>query len=210
MWVLCVLLLVLVLLLFLRVRVAVDYRRGGSLRCGVGVLGFWYEVYPPRPRTAPKRLAGRAKQSKAKRIAQKKRRQSFAATPALVREILSLVWEALLHMKRKVLIERFLLHLVWAEDDPADAAIHYGYLQTVVGGLLAMMRSQFSLRGEEVSLRLDYAEETWQMQGGVRVSLRVGQLMFLACRLGVHGLRAYRRGRGEASPQKQTFEKGGV
>ncbi len=167
-YVLLGLLLFVLLLLLLRYGVLVSYGQdGAALKLCLGWLKL--SLYPSKPK-------------KPKSVQKKKQEKP---SPALSGS-LELFWDllpALQTVAKKIpgtlRIDRLLLSLDWAEEDPADAAIHYGYAWAVVEQLMAFLEAHFVLKKREISIRLSYEIEHPVLYAEARISISGWQLLSL-------------------------------
>lgn len=156
----------------LRLRVAVGYDQSdGWLRLWLGPK--WFVLYP---RPAPKREKSK-KPDKESESLDKKRK-------LVLREFLALAWDLLPAVKKAagrfcgdLRIEKLSVYLVWGEEDPADAAIHYGWACGVAEGLLAFLQANFAIKKQQVHLDLNYQLEKPCFTIQAVLSLTVAQLL---------------------------------
>ena len=187
-----ILLLILVLLVLLafvlRLGVLACYDQAGpwvKIRLGPKFL----QVYPRKKDPDKEEKKKRKKQAKAEKKAAKKakKKEDKPEKPPAKRPvggILDLVWDLLPvvqetvgRFRRKLQIDDLTLHVTWAEEDPADAAIHYGQGWAVVETLLAFLEANFTIKNRQVSLDLDYLTEQPRVYIRVGLSLTAAQLL---------------------------------
>lgn len=179
-----------------RVGVLVGYDRGAPwvrLHLGPARIALW----PRGPRREKERRAKRPGRGK------RPRRKTSAArprlSPTLVRAMLGPIRAALAHLRRAVRIDTIAVRLVWAEEDPADAAIHYGRLWAALEGTLALLRAHFVVRTHELALTIDFTRERPEL-----VSLRFGASAALGRLIGIAVLTAVGLLRALLSERKRT------
>ena len=187
-----ILLLILVLLVLLafvlRLGVLACYDAAGpwvKIRLGPKFL----QVYPRKKDPDKEEKKKRKKQAKAEKRAAKKAKKATdkpekppAKRPVggildLVWDLLPVVREAAGRFRRKLQIDDLTLHVTWAEEDPADAAIHYGRGWAVIETLLAFLKANFTIKNRQVSLDLDYLTEQPRVYIRVGLSLTAAQLL---------------------------------
>lgn len=179
--VLGVLALLVAALLALRVGVLVGYDRGAPwarLCLGPARITLW----PRKPKRPKRKKRPKRPQTGQKQKAAKPRPK---LTPALVRAMLGPIRAALARLRRAVRIDTVALRLIWAEEDPADAAIHYGRLWAVLEGAMALLRANVTVRDDDLALTIDFTRERPEL-----VSLRFGASAALGRLIGIAVLAA--------------------
>lgn len=184
--VLGVLALLVLLILVLRVGILAGYDRGAPwarLCLGPVRLALWPRKpkKKERPKRDKKKRAKRPKESRTQRAARPRPR----LTPALVRALLGPIRAALGRLRRAVRIDTVALRLIWAEEDPADAAVHYGRLWAALEAALALLRANVTVREDDLALTIDFTRERPEL-----VSLRFGASAALGRLLGIAVLAA--------------------
>ncbi len=201
-WILLAVLALLILLLFcLRLGVAAGYdQTGGWLMWRLGPK--WFSLYPPSPKKKTRPV-------KEKPAAAPKEKPALGGALDLALALLPDLKQAAGRFRRALRIDELTLHLVWGEDDPADAAIHYGRAWAVVEGLLAFLEANFIVKKRQVRLDLDYQLEHPRLTVRAGLSLTVFQLLRVALPLGWAALKTMweqRKGSAAASPAGSTQE----
>lgn len=193
-WIVLALLALLVLLWFtLRVGVTAGYdQEGGWVRAKLGPKTL--QLYPP-PAKKPERPKKQKKPKKKKKAPKpegdrgKGLVQNLGGALELGLELLPLLQEAAGKFRRKLRIDTLYLRLLWAEEDPADAAIHYGWAWAVTENLLSFLEAGFDLRDRDVALYLDYFAPGPKAYLRAGFSLTLAQLAGIALPLAVGGLK---------------------
>lgn len=106
--------------------------------------------------------------------------------------------------KERIRIDRLILHLTWGEEDPADAAIHYGEAWAVLEGLLAVIETGFTVKEKELSVDVDFLEEKPRLFARAGLSLTPAQMAAIGFPAGVGAVKALFRWRKEPSPPKRN------
>lgn len=186
-------LLILLLILQLRLRVLAEFGAQGTLvRVGIGSLRF--TVYPMREKQAKPKRNRRVKNQKAQ---PKDEKEMKGMSLSLFREILDLASESFRGVQSRLQIDYLFLRLDWGLEDPADAAVYYGYANAVLSGLLALLEVIFKVKKKDAEIRLDYTLEKPKVYAKCSCSLRVRQALSLGLSVGVRALRLYRSQRNQ-------------
>lgn len=189
---------VLLLLLLSRLRLGVLAAYGPEgiqvkLRAGP----FVFQVFP-----------GKKKGKKKKKAPKKEKlKPDVKALLPLIRELLPVGLEALGGFRQRLRIDRLTLRLIWGEEDPADAAIHYGYLWGAVEALLSFLEANFVLVRRDIALDLDYQRSKPEVALALGLSLTLGQILAVSMPAAVQALKIlwnYNRSKRTAPPRQSA------
>lgn len=203
--VLTLLLLLVLAAVTLRLGVRVTYDAVGfrvQVRVGPRLVQVFPLVRDP-DKEARKRRKKEANAAKKQARAEKKqaraaRKQGNAPTPpeskkpnlggllSLVWELLPVVQEVLGRFRRKLRVDELTLSLTWAEDDPADTGIHYGYGWAVLETLLAFLEANVTIKHRDVALHVDFLAEKPRLFLQAGLSLTLAQLLALGFWATIH------------------------
>jgi hypothetical protein len=220
----------LVALSFLRLGGEAGFDEGGAwfkVRIGPGRITLYPRETTPEKeakkarkkaaraeKKAQKKAAKEAKKSKKKPGEQPPKKPTLGGLLSLGMELLPVVQEAAGRLRRRIRIDRLSLHLVWGEEDPADAAIHYGYAWAAVEAILAFVEANFVLKQRQVTLDLDYQIDQPRVKLEAALSLTLGQLLAVVLPAGVGALKAFlslrKERKGDKPTQKNSKESRGA
>lgn len=219
-WILLGILLLLILLTFvLRLGVTACYDADGpwvKLRIGPKKV----QVFPVRKdpeKKADKQKKKEEKQRKkeakqAKKPPKPKRKPEIGGLLSMVWDLLPVVGEAAGTFRRKLQIDELVLKVSWAEEDPADTAIHYGRGWAVVEALLAFLEANFIVKKREVALYADFLSEEPRVYIRAGLSMTLAQLTAIGLKAGFKSLKILWNHRKSIFPAKKdtgTQEKKG-
>lgn len=205
-WILPALLALLVLLLWtVRLGVLAGYGQDGpwvQLRVGPKTLPVYPVKKPPgkkgkKPRKPRKEKAGPPPQ------------RDLGGLLPLAWDLLPLVAETAGRFRRRLRIDTLTLRLTWAEEDPADAGIHYGWVWGLTEALLAFLEARFTIKKKEVSLDVDFLADQPRLLVRAGLSITPAQLLAVALPAGWKALgvlwthRKTRRAPGGAAEQQK-------
>jgi hypothetical protein len=167
--------------------------------------------------------ARRKKEAKAKKSSQKKEKtpkteekteKKPGGSLELVRGLLPVVIQALGALKKRIRIDRLIVHYVAGGTDAAQVAISYGKLSAGAAGVVALLDNNFKVKRQEITMDVNFLAESPTIYLDAGLSLTVGQILYLAVRYGIASLKVFlRQRRKQNSPQEKTGEqkqKGGV
>lgn len=97
-----------------------------------------------------------------------------------VRAALPLLKPALQGVKKRLTIRELELHVTWAANDPADAAIGYGRAQAALGGLWALIDQNFKVKKSRLGCSVDFDQTSPTVYADATLTIRLGQAVTLA------------------------------
>jgi hypothetical protein len=122
--------------------------------------------------------------------------------------------QALGGLKKRIRIDRLIVHYVAGGTDAAQVAISYGKLSAGAAGIVALLNNNFKVKRQEITMDVNFLAESPTIYLDAGLSLTVGQILYLAVRYGIASLKVFlRQRRKQNSPQEKTGEqkqKGGV
>ena len=205
-WWMTVLVILAVLVLIGCIPVGVDaaYGEGGVL-LSVKIGFFRLQILPAKPKKPKK--PKKAKKSKQQKPAASPAPSAAPDTPAAeaapqkklvlpggLRGILRLVNLALStlgDLRRKLRVEELTLHVTFAGDDPADAALHYGQAWAAVGALMPALDRLFVIKKRDIQPILDYNEKKMKLDAQLVLTITIGRAICLALRALVRFLKLW-------------------
>lgn len=195
------LILALFLLSLIRVGGLIEYSKGGLLaKLKVGPLRL--TVYPVKQKQPKTKKAKREK---------KKKEPSTEEPPAkpggLWRQFkayLPLFADAAGRFKRKIQIDRLYLDLIAAAEDPAMAAMEYGYANAAVGMIWPLFENNFKVKERRIRTTVDFQAAAPTVYVYAALSLTVGQAVSLGLRLAVKFLNITSQNKVEQKTEKEA------
>ena len=114
--------------------------------------------------------------------------QKKLALPGGLNGILRLVNLALStlgDLRRKLRVEELTLHVTFAGDDPADAALHYGQAWAAVGALMPALDRLFMIKKRDICPILDYNREQMSVDAHLILTITIGRALALGLKAGL-------------------------
>ena len=114
--------------------------------------------------------------------------QKKLALPGGLNGILRLVNLALStlgDLRRKLRVEELTLHVTFAGDDPADAALHYGQAWAAVGALIPALDRLFVIKKRDICPILDYNREQMSVDAHLILTITIGRALALGLKAGL-------------------------
>lgn len=166
--------LALVLLWWLPLCAKVEYtQKGVGMAVALGPITIPVYPRPKKKGKKPKEKPDQSPDTQGKK-ADKKPLLSLGSWKKF-RQYLPLICEAAGELRQKMVVRRLNIHLVWAGENPAEAAIGYGMIHGVIGGLWNLIDGNFRVRDHKFVVDLDYEKHQPQVAAKAVLSLRVGQ-----------------------------------
>lgn len=180
--VLCVILALLLLVLLLPLGVVVEYQAEG--------FAAWLKVGPVRRKVYPAK-PGKEKPPKKEPASDEAEGQKKGGKLELVKAALPLVKPALAGVKRRVTIRELELFVTWAAAGPADAAVGYGYANSALGILWAVLDENFKVKKSRLGCQVDFNTQSPTVYLKAHISTNLWQLLTLALPLLIRFYRNY-------------------
>lgn len=203
-----VLLVILVVLWLIgRVRIGAEARYSAevfSLRVIAGP--FRIGILPGKEKD-PEKLEKPKKEKKAKKKkAPTKEGEGEKAGPRRklppIMDLILLAMEAAGGLKRKIRIDRVVVHLTWASSDPADTAVGFGRMSAAMGMLWPLIENNFKVKDHDLGVAVAFDREKPDVDCDLALTFTIGQILSLGVRFGVKFLRLMKRS-GKGSPKDQ-------
>lgn len=194
---------VLVLISLIRVGGTVEYSRSGTLvHLRAGPLRI--QVYPPKP----KKKSGEKKPKRAKKKNPKPQKEEQPEPKPggqldTLKAMLPLVADAAGQLRRKVRVDKLLLDVTAAAPDPAMAALSFGGVNAAIGMIWPLLENNFNIGDRRIRIKVDFNLTEPEAYLYASISLRVGQAVALALRLGIRFLKLW-SGRNQEQTKKEA------
>lgn len=204
---------VLWLISLLRVGGIVEYSDQGVL-VQLRIGPFKVELFPGKPKEEkpPKHEKKPKKKAKEKKPPEEKPpvplKEKVGGALSLFQELLPVGLEAVGKLFRRLRVDELMLHLTWAAEDPADAAMGWGAAQAALGTLWPLLDRCLDIRKRDVDIAVDFERSEPIIYARGSLSYTVGQLVSLGAVGGVKALCAFLRvRRSRPKPQNKTTDK---
>lgn len=185
--------LVLLLIALLPLGVLLRYDESG-FTLFLKVFLFKFQLFPSKKEKKPK-----SEQPKRDKPPQADDHPKKGGSLALVKACLPLVEPALQGIRRRLTIRRLTLRVVWASDDPADAAAGYGYASAALGTIWPVLSQSFRIRAHSLDVDVDFDAAAPTVYVFASLTMNVFQLFTLALPLLIKFIKIYRKFRSGVS-----------
>ena len=187
--VILIILLLIVVLLQIRVGAVVEYSEEG-FEASAKVAGKKIRIFP-RPKKTRSQKEKAEKKKKKKKPKKEEAPKKKGGMVELVIQLIPIIGSALGALKKRIRIDPLTVHFTAGCEDAADTALLYGSSSGVAGVVVALMEENFDVREREVTIDMDFlaGHSTIYIRAGV--SIKIGQVLYLAIRYGVACLKVY-------------------
>ena len=90
--------------------------------------------------------------------------------------------------RRKLRVNRLVLRLTLAGDDPCDLAVNYGRAWAAVGNLLAAMQRAFVIQKRDVEVQCDFLGEETKVVFAMDLTITLGRILRLLVKYGIRAV----------------------
>lgn len=187
--VLLIVLAVLLILLLLPFGAVARYDERGVM-AWVKVLFFRFQVFPAKREKKVKKEKAKKKEPKEETAKEEKKK---GGTLELIRAALPLVKPALAGLKKRLTIDDLELHVTWGSQNPADAAMGYGYANAALGTLWAVVDENFKVKKSRLGCDVDFDQPRPTVYANAALSINLWKTLTLVLPLLVRFYRNYTR-----------------
>lgn len=146
-----------------------------------------FQVYP----WTRERKKKQPKQNDAKRKSERTLSERMGGTLDYAQSLLPVVLEAAGQFYEKLQVDTLRLDLTVGSPDPADTALRYGQANAVLGALWEPLTQAFRVKDGTARVNLDFDAGAMTLYGEASLSLKLGQVVWLALYFGGKTLKSF-------------------
>ena len=90
--------------------------------------------------------------------------------------------------RRKLRVNRLVLRLTLAGDDPCDLAVNYGRAWAAVSNLLAALKRAFVIQKRDVEVQCDFLGEETKVVFAMDLTITLGRVLGLLVKYGIRAV----------------------
>lgn len=181
-WILLIIALLLTALNLLRVGVDAEYDGAALiLRAKAGPVNI--TILPKREKPEKPKKKKKARPPKDDGEKPKKEKKSPLTLPTLLKLVRPAL-EAVGQFRRKLSVDLLRLHARVGTSDPYSTAMTFAYLQSAVCGLQPLVERAMNVKERDVRLTPDFTNDTIDAEGRMILTIRIGQIVWIALVLG--------------------------
>ena len=133
----------------------------------------------PKPEK-PKKGKKEKKKEEEKKEPGEKKKPKIKVTLELVTTALRAVGELLSRLRRKIAIDKLTVHYTVASDDPASAAMTFGYASAGVNALMPVLENTFKIKERDVGAAVDFEAEENVIYVDAQLTIAVWEIIYIA------------------------------
>ena len=182
--VLLIILAIIILILVIPFGVSLAYEEE-ELSVAARVLCFNIGIIPGRDKPEkPEKVKKEKKPKKPKDEAEDEEKPKkdikYLLKPDVIIKLLKLLIDTLSRFRKKLTVNNFKLHLVVASDDPCDAAIMYGVVNTLLGILQSKQGRAFKVLKSDVQTAVDFESSDLAADVALTITISLGRILAVA------------------------------
>ena len=183
-------------MLFTPFGVSADYA-AGEFRLSARVMCADIQLFPrPARKTGKSKKPAKPKRKKkdeAAKAAKPQKDKPPLVTKEMLPELLRLLTRTLSRFRRKLTVNRFLLHITFAAADPYDAVMAYGAANMALAAAGGAASRAFNVRSSDVETGVDFSSEKPTLEAGLTVTISLARIIAVAAAAGAGFLKIKRR-----------------
>lgn len=148
----------------------------GEASVAARVLCFNIKLFPQKEKPKKEKKPKKAKKPK-KEKPEKEPKKRPKPSPDVLLQLLKLGLHALARFKRKITVNRFMLHLVVAAEDPFDATMIYGAVNAGLGLIEGMKGRAFKVRQYDIKTALDFDSTEPRADAELTMTISLGRIL---------------------------------
>ena len=203
-WILLCIVIVLVLVGQIRVGCKAEYDQEG-VQVFVRVAAIHIRVFPLKKdkEKKPKKAKKPKKKKEKKPREPVPMKEKIGGALGYVETLLPVVIKAVGYFFKKLQIDTLRLRLVAGSPDPADAAKVYGTASAALGALWHPLTQAFDVKDGHARVDLDFESERMTVWAAASLSIKIGQIIWLAIYFGIWALVRFLRERKRQKNEKK-------
>lgn len=111
---------------------------------------------------------------------EKKKELPVKITVELISTVLNAVGELLGRLRRKISIDRLTVHYTVASEDPASAAMTYGYASAGISALMPVIENIFKVRERDVGVAVTFERSEGDFYIDAQLTLAIWEILYIA------------------------------
>lgn len=203
------------IILILLIPVGVDLRyEDGVIRVSLKVAFLNLQLIP-KPKDKPEKekpeKEKKPKEEKPKKEKPKKKKdekkKSFPFNLEEIIDLLKAAIKGMRHFSKKIKVERFVLHWIAAGYNPYCTARLFAVVNAGLSELAPVCTERFHCRDSSVWTDIDFTQEDMFFEFGLRMTVRIGQILMAALIIVFGALKIYLRSKSRRKREAKEEEK---
>lgn len=128
----------------------------------------------------PKKEKPEKKREKPEAPAGEKPGPKIRITLELVTSVLRAVGELLGRLRRKLRVDKLVIHYTVTSDDPSGAAMTFGYASAGIGALMPVLENIFDVRERDVGVAVSFDTDRPEIFVDAQLTLAIWEILYIA------------------------------
>ena len=114
------------------------------------------------------------------------------------------LFDLLIDFRKRLKIPMLRMHLVLAEEDPYDLAIHYANAWAALGNLVPRLEQNFQIKKRDMTVSCDFTANKTKIYAYVYATISLGALLYLVIYHGLKGINKFRQLKGKGGTNHES------
>ncbi len=193
-------LVLLMLIGFLPLGIVGEYQSFGA-KAWLCVGPFRYLVFPRQKAKKEKKQAAEFEKTKEGSTVKKKKSAGVLSDFLPLAENL---FHLLIDFRKHLKIRMLRMHLVLAEEDPCDLAIHYADAWAALGNLIPLLERNFQIKKRDMTVSCDFTTNKTKIYAYIHATISLGALLYLVIYHGLKGINKFRQLKGKGGTNHES------
>ena len=154
----------------------------------VKIGAFYIRVFPPAEKKSEKTTKDK-KPKENKKPPEEPTGKEKGGGLAKLKDLISLAFDAVGRVLRAIRVDKLYLDFTSAGEDPAAAAMAFGYANAAVGMIFPLLEQNLNIKERRIRTRVDFQQSDPSVYLLAQLSMTVGQLVALGVVVGVKFLK---------------------
>ncbi len=172
-----------ILLVILLIRVGVDAEYSSSGFCLKIKIGFIKLTLLPRVKknkTPSKKKTKKKRKGAENKNAEKSETKKKGGSLKNLLELIPAITKALGRLRKRLVINELILHLVMAGDDPAETAINYGRANIALGSITSLLENAFRIKKRSFTADVSFLDTKTTVYCKAVLTIAIWALLYIA------------------------------
>ncbi len=185
-----IILAILIVILLIPVGVDLGYE-DGQFHLSAKINGFLLQLIPKpsrkekdKPKEKKPKKEKKKKEPKPGEEEKKKKKRKLEFSMDEILELVKSVLRGLGRFRRKLTVNRFLLHYLAGGKDPYNTAMQYAYVNAALSSLAPICAQRFTVKHSDVWTDVDFMADRMQVDFGLALTIRIGQILGVGLSVG--------------------------
>ena len=134
----------------------------------------------PKKEERAKKPPKKAPESPEEKEIKQEKKPKIKVDLELIKTALTAVGELLSRLRRKLTIDKMTIHYTVASEDPASAAMTFGYASAGVGALMPVLENTFRIKDSDVGAAVDFEAKENVIYVDAQLTIAIWEIIYIA------------------------------